>query len=147
MKSGIIIIAAGFWCRHSLQWRYNGRDSVSNHQPHHCLLNRLFGCRSKKISKLRVTGPCAGNSPETGEFPAQMASNAENVSTWWRHHEQDVWINRDAYNPRMVVNMYTKKQSASWRWTISIKESARYEAVFFSRKTHLQYSGAEPIQV
>ena len=24
--------------------------------------------------------------PVTGEFPAQMASNAENVSIWWRHH-------------------------------------------------------------
>ena len=23
----------------------------------------------------------------TGEFPAQSASNAENVSIWWRHHE------------------------------------------------------------
>ena len=50
------------------------------------LLNRLFRLRSKKTSKLRVTGLCAGNSPETGEFPAQMASNAENVSIWWRHH-------------------------------------------------------------
>ena len=28
----------------------------------------------------------AGNSPGTGEFPAQMANNAENVSIWWRHH-------------------------------------------------------------
>ena len=46
-----------------LQWRYNGRDSVSNHQHHDCLLNRLFRCRSKKTSKLRVTGLCAGNSP------------------------------------------------------------------------------------
>ena len=36
---------------------------------------------------LRVTGICAGNSPGTGEFPAQMVSNAENVSIWWRHHE------------------------------------------------------------
>ena len=36
---------------------------------------------------IRVTGLCAGNSPETGEFHAQMASNAENVSTWWRQHE------------------------------------------------------------
>ena len=70
----------------SLRWRYNGRDSVSNHQPHHCLLNRLFRCRSKKTSKLRVTGLCVGNPPGTGEFPAQMASNAENVSIWWRHH-------------------------------------------------------------
>ena len=30
--------------------------------------------------------PLSGNSPVTGEFPAQMASNAENVYTWWRHH-------------------------------------------------------------
>ena len=29
---------------------------------------------------------CAGNSPVHGEFPAQMASNMENVSIWWRHH-------------------------------------------------------------
>ena len=36
--------------------------------------------------KLRVTGLCAVNSPKTDEFPAQMASNAENVSIWWRHH-------------------------------------------------------------
>ena len=40
-----------------------------------------------KTSKLRVTGLCAGNSPGTGEFPAQMTSNAENVSIWWHHHE------------------------------------------------------------
>ena len=37
-------------------------------------------CRSKKTSKLRVTGLCAGNSPVAGEFPAQRSSNAENVS-------------------------------------------------------------------
>ena len=70
-----------------LQWRHNERDSASNHQPHDCLLNLLFRLRSKKTSKLRVTGLCAGNSPVTGEFPAQRASNAENVSIWWRHHE------------------------------------------------------------
>ena len=71
----------------TLQWRHNEHDSASNHQPHDCLLNRLFRRRSKKTSKLRVTGLCVGNSPGTGEFPAQMASNAENVSFWWRHHE------------------------------------------------------------
>ena len=75
----------------SLRWRHNGRDSVSNHQPHDCLLNRLFRRRSKKTSKLRVTGLCAGNSPGTDEFPAQMASNAENVSIWWRHHVMIVY--------------------------------------------------------
>ena len=49
-----------------LLWRHYGRDSVSNHQPHDCLLNRLFRHRSKKTSKLRVTGLCVGNSPGTG---------------------------------------------------------------------------------
>ena len=45
-------------------------------------------CLGKKTSKLRVNGLCEGNSPVTGEFPAQRASNAENVSIWWRHHDQ-----------------------------------------------------------
>ena len=74
---------------YALRWRQNGRDNVSNHQPRDCLLNRLFRRRSKKTSKLRVTGLCAGNSPGTGEFPAQMASYAENYSIWWRYHA--VW--------------------------------------------------------
>ena len=59
-----------------LQWRHNDHDSVTNHQPHDCLLNRLFRRRSKKASKLRVAGLCAGNSPGTGE----------KFSIWWRHH-------------------------------------------------------------
>ena len=52
----------------------------------------FFRRRSKEISKLRVTGLCVENSPETGEFPAQMASNAENVSIWWRHHGVYFWV-------------------------------------------------------
>ena len=70
----------------TFQWRHYGHDSVSNHLPHDCLLKHLFRRRSKKTSKLRVTGICGGNSPVPGEFPAQMASNAENISIWWRHH-------------------------------------------------------------
>ena len=70
----------------SLQWRYNERDGISNHRRLDCLLNRLFMRRSTKTSKLCVTGICEGNSPVTGKFPAQRASDAENVSIWWRHH-------------------------------------------------------------
>ena len=79
---------AELWCSLccSLQWRHNEHHGVSNHQRHHCLLNCWYRPRSKKTSKLRVTGLCAGNSPVTGEFPAQKASKAENVSIWWRHH-------------------------------------------------------------
>ena len=71
---------------YSLLWRHNERYSVSNHQPHDCLLNRLFRRRSKKASTRRVTGLCARNSSGTGKFSAQMASDVENVSIWWRHH-------------------------------------------------------------
>ena len=49
--------------KNSLQWRHNRHDSVSNHQPHDCLLSRLFRLRSKKTSKLCVSGLCEANSP------------------------------------------------------------------------------------
>ena len=69
-----------------LQWCHDDHDGASNHQPHDCLLNRLFRRRSKKTLNLRVTGLCVGNSSVTDEFLAQRASNAENVSIWWHHH-------------------------------------------------------------
>ena len=70
----------------ALQWRHNECDGVSNHRRFVRLLNHMFRRRSKKISKLRVTGLCEGNPPVTGGFPSQGASNAENVSIWWRVH-------------------------------------------------------------
>ena len=61
MRSGLKY--ARFLCDFSLHWHHNDHDGVSNYQPHGCLLNRSFGRRSKKTSKLRVTGLRAGNSP------------------------------------------------------------------------------------
>ena len=50
----------------------------------------------KKTSQLCVTGLCVGNSPVTGEFPAQRACYAENVSIWWCHHgEISIYSRRD----------------------------------------------------
>ena len=69
-----------FWSTNhtsTLQWRHNECDCISNHRRLECLLNRLFRSRSKKTSKLRVTGLCKGNSAVTGEFPAQKSSNTE----------------------------------------------------------------------
>ena len=37
-----------------------------------------------------------GNLPGTGEFPAQMASYAENVSIWWRLHDRPPMNSRPA---------------------------------------------------
>ena len=50
-------------CVYTLHWRHNDHCGLSNHQPHGCLLSALFRRRSKKTSKLRVTGLCVGNSP------------------------------------------------------------------------------------
>ena len=88
----------------TLRWRHNGRYSVSIHQPHDCLLNRLFGRRSRKTSKRRVTGLCAGNSPGTGEFSAQMASKAENASIWWRHHDNELHSLNNNYDREISAN-------------------------------------------
>ena len=61
-----------------LRWRHNEHDGVSNHQHHGCLLNRLFRRRSKKTTKLRVTGLCVGispgpvNSPHKGPVTRKM---------------------------------------------------------------------------
>ena len=70
----------------------------------------VFRRRSKKISKLRVTGLCEGNSPVIGEFPSQKASNAENVSIWWCHHgsysSAFASVKRNHENTAYIMDMY-----------------------------------------
>ena len=103
-----------------LQWRHNDHDSVSNHQPHDCFLNRLFRRRSKRTSKLHVTGFCVGNSPVTGEFPAQKASNAENVFIWWRHHDvsREQCVNASSSSMQSIIgtDVITHLQQSVARW-------------------------------
>ena len=77
--------------RNAFQWRHNDHDGVSNHQRFDCWLNRLFGRRSRKTPKLRVTGLYEGNPPVTGGFPSQRAGNAENVSIYWRLSVCDIF--------------------------------------------------------
>ena len=95
-----------------------GRNGVSNHKPHDCLLNRLCRRRSKKTSKLRVTG-LAGISPGTDEFLALMATKAENVSIWWRHHVTIISTNHlikwaDVSIYRYVCFKARNQNSQSW---------------------------------
>ena len=63
----------------ALKWSHVGHNGISNHRCLNCLLNRLVRCRSRK-----------GNYPVTGEFPAQRACNAENISIWSHHH--GIWL-------------------------------------------------------
>ena len=75
----------------SLRWRHNERDVAENHQPHDCLLNRLFRRRSKKTSKLRVTGLYV----VTGEFPTQRPVTQKCfhlMRSSWTEHSRWFWI-------------------------------------------------------
>ena len=76
---------------------HNERNGVSNHRRPNCLRDRLVRSRSKKTSKLRLNGFCDWNSrwiPRT-----HRASNAENVSIWWRHHGSFLGAPRLDYLP------------------------------------------------
>ena len=112
----LIFWGNGLFNGSALQWRHNERDGISTHQPHDCLLNRLLGCIWNKTSKLRVTGLCEGNSPLTGEFPAQRASNSagdkplsEPMMVRLRTHicvTRPQWVNEEPACLEMVWNSY-----------------------------------------
>ena len=103
------------WRRYflALQWRHNQREGISNHLCLDCFLNRLLWRRSEKTSKLHVTGFCEGNQLMTGGFPSQRASNAENASISWRHHEccHDLVISP---NRRYFISSHEAPLGAKW---------------------------------
>ena len=82
--------------------------------------------RSKKISKLRVTDLCAGNSPVTGEFPAQTASNAE------------VFPFDDVIMTCASLHIHTSTTSLRWRHNDPIASQITSLTVVYS----VVYSGA-----
>ena len=83
--------------------------------------------RSKKTSKLRVTGLCERNSSVTGEFPTQRASNAENVSIWWRHHEQVT----------MLTSKYTEMEMSFSRNFYHCSGNCRNDNKLFSLRWYM----------
>ena len=97
----------------SLQWRHNGRDGVWNHRHYGCLLNRLFGCRSKKTSKLRLTGLCVGfhrgpvNSPRKGPVTRKMFPFEDVIMCWHSVINVRVRCSMDARN-------WHERQRAAW---------------------------------
>ena len=119
----------------SLQWHHNGHDGVSNHQPRDCLLKRLFRRRSKKTSKPPVTGLCEGNSPVTGEFPAQRASNTEDVSIWWRHH--GCFIVHENISQKIISEEEGNKSMRRWKQNMWGKfEASLYWKVRWNTISH-----------
>ena len=70
----------------SLHWRHDEHDGLSNHQSHDCLFNHLFKAQIKENIKTPRHWPLWGELV-TSEFPTQRASNVENDSIWWCHHD------------------------------------------------------------
>ena len=111
--------------------------------------------RSKKTSKPRVPGLCVGNSPVTGEFPTQRASNAENVSIWWRHHDLDgeatshflliSWLTRRVLNKMTEILQMTFSSAFSTKNStfiqISLEQPSYWERAFFEAMTWNRTSG------
>ena len=78
------------WVNMKLHWRYYERDGVLNHRHFDRLLNRLFRHRTENFKDPRY---CPLWVESTGDLvvPSQRASNTENISTWWLHHEYIFW--------------------------------------------------------
>ena len=80
------------WC--PLRWRHNGRDGAWNHQPLFTLSLSLFTLFTLSfiLVQIKENIKASRHWPLWAEFtgdrwiPHTMASNAENVSIWWRHH-------------------------------------------------------------
>ena len=87
---------------YTLQWRHNGHDGVSNHQPHDCLLNRLFRRRSKKTSKLRVTNFVRG----INRWPVNST------------HKWPVTQKMFPFDDVIMEVLFTKSSSTAYPWYV-----------------------------
>ena len=84
----------------SLQWRHNKCDGVPNYWRLDCLLKRLFRCRPKKTSKLRVADLFRGIHRWPVNFPHKGPATRENVSIWWRHHVMHTITSHPYHRPK-----------------------------------------------
>ena len=126
-----------WWTMPALQWRHNERNGVSNHRRLDGSLNRLFRRRSKKTSKLRVTGLYEGNSLVTGEFPTQRASNAENMSIWWRQHVR--WTQDSTSSALPLDQPVLCNQVGGDTWSTYVRPSGSH-LPFYIRRTLIGYT-------
>ena len=108
----------------------------------------VYQTQIKENIKAARHWPLCGNSPGTGEFPAQMASNAENVSIWWRHHGFDffpsdgIWVSAMRSTCQPTVASRVSMASTTLILIITLTsmmvniERFRYNAVNFLQNHH-----------
>ena len=85
------------------------------------VVNSFIQTQMKENIKAPRHWPLSGEFTGTGEFPAQRASYAENVSIWWRHHVP--WL-----KPAIVAFLSAIDTQGSW----ATKHDSQYQlSVFF----------------
>ena len=118
----------------SLQWRHNERDGVSNHQPHDCLLNRLFRNRSKKTSKLPITGLCEGNSPVNSPHKGPVMRYDVFAAT--------MMFNITPIDFRQTFAKWTLYVPIPWMsWAATLCADNRIPTLQLKDRTHYQHMG------
>ena len=86
----------------TLQWRHNDHDGISNHQPRRLFTQPSIQTQIKENIKAPCHWPLCGEFTGTGEFPTQRVSYAENVSIWWRHHEESLFSWKGNKTPTFI---------------------------------------------
>ena len=111
-----------------LQWRHNEGDGVSNRWCVDCLLSHLFRRRSKKTSKLRVSGICEGR-PLICNEPNQIwfaLGCSDNIRVCWRcinslWPSKSTWRHRSKSTLAQVMDCCLMAASHNledwWLWT------------------------------
>ena len=90
----------------ALHWRHNECPGASNHRHFHCLFNHLF----RRAHQVKHQS-CALLAFMRGIHRWQRASNAENVSIWWRHHlltqsQRSMLKDKDNYIACIYTDMF-----------------------------------------
>ena len=89
--------AVGITMAPLLQWRHNERYGVSNHQPHVCLLNRLFKVPIKENIKVRGLPRWPVNSPHKWPSTRKMFPFDYVIMVRWFLHNRNVWYHEIIY--------------------------------------------------
>ena len=80
--------------------------------------------------------PLCGEFTGPGEFPAQRASNLENVSTWWRHHFRSFSVD---FSHECIVAQYLTVKATTTLHRGTIKWKALYQKLFSCHESHMIY--------
>ena len=93
-------------------------------------------CSDADQRKHRTSEPC--HWPLWGEFPSQRASNAENVSIWWRHHE--IWKSLPTANYISGIRATLTSWNANMPNNITINLLTRHPMLWTDQPKNLDHT-------